>query len=722
MGNIILGVSSKQLKEVAVSAARPILKQEVDRISYDVQADPESKALTALDMMRKVPLLAVDANDKITLKGSGNYKILINGRESALMAKDPSDVLKAMPADDIVKIEVITTPPAKYDAEGLTGIINIITKRNVGQGYNATIGGRYNSVFGPGLNLRGTAKQGKLGMSMFFGTNHDNGFKAASGNTQTIYGGQSTYQSGYGSNKFQNYFGNSELSYDIDTLHLLTGEIELFHGSNNQDINQQSGTYNNDGSLYQQYEQAAIGQNTFQGLDASLNYQVGFKHNKDQLLTLSYKFSYSPNTQYNNSLFSERMNFFQSEQPDFFQNNHAGERSHTIQVDYAEPFKTITLEAGGKAILRSDYSNFQRSDLDSATSVYNINPIYTNDFNYQQDVYSLYNSYQLKMDQWTGKAGLRLEHTTVDANFVSTNSTVNQNYNNLIPSISLQRSFKSASITFGFTQRIQRPGIFQLNPFVDNSDPKFISTGNPKLKPELNNTFELNVSKFNTNSFTAGLSYEFSNNSIQNVSSLAVDSIAGNPRDTITKTTFQNLGSNRTLGLNVNANINFTKQLSLSLNGFVSRVWLRGTYNGQFYENAGMQGNAFANAGYKFDNGYRIGINAGYFSGNINLQGKTSDFIYNSLVITKEFLNKKATISLVANDPESKWQNFTSTTNTPQYSYYSYNQNPYRTFAVRFSFKFGKLSSDIKREQHGINNDDTKGGGKSGGGGGGGNG
>ena len=105
------------------------MKQEVDRISYDVQADPDSKALSVLDMMRKVPLLSVDGNDNIQLKGSGNYKILINGKESALVAKNPSDILKSMPATNIEKIEVITTPPAKYDAEGLSGIINIITKK-----------------------------------------------------------------------------------------------------------------------------------------------------------------------------------------------------------------------------------------------------------------------------------------------------------------------------------------------------------------------------------------------------------------------------------------------------------------------------------------------------------------------------------------------------------------------------------------------------------------
>ncbi|HEY4325404.1 MAG TPA: TonB-dependent receptor [Mucilaginibacter sp.] len=715
VGKIYLSASTNSLKEVAITAVRPIMKREVDRISYDVQADPESKALTGLDMMRKVPLLSVDANDNIKLKGSGNYKILVNGKESALMGKNPSDVLKAMPADNIEKIEVITTPPAKYDAEGLAGIINIITKKNADQGYNASISGRYNSVFGPGVYGRFSAKQGKLGLSLLAGTNRNNGFNADFGNMQTIYGGQTTTQNGNGSNKFHNYFGTGELSYEIDTLNLLTASFETYHGSGDQTSDQFSNTVNYDGSVADQYNQHAISTNTFQGLDATINYQLGFKRKKDQLLTLSYKYSYSPNTNYSNNMFSERVNYpasGQTGQPDFIQNNSAGEKSHTIQLDYAEPFKKLTFEAGGKAILRTDYSDFTRSDLDSATNQYNLNPNYTDNFDYQQNVYSLYNSYQLKLDKWTGKAGLRLEHTTVNANFTSADTSVHQDYNNLIPSISIQRSFKTSSLNLGFTQRIQRPGIYQLNPFVDTSNPKFISTGNPKLRPELNNSFEFTYSNFSKNSFTSGLSYQYSNNSIQNVSGLSADS-------TTTITTYKNLGSNRTLGLNVNANINFTKKLSLSLNGQVSKVWLKGTYNDVFYTNTGITGNAFGNAGYKFDSGYRIGIDAGFFSGDVNLQGHSNAFIYNALVVTKEFLKKKANISLALNCPESKYHTYKSVTSTNEYYQTQYNQNPYRTIALRFNYKFGKLNSEIKKNQHGINNDDTKGGGKSSGGGGG---
>src|SRR4029077_13347907 len=174
LGTIYLKPSGKQLKEVSVVVVKPLIKRDLDGITYDVSADPETPSLSALDMMRKVPLLTVDGNDNIKLKGKANYKILINGKESALMAKNPSDVLRSMPATNIERIEVITTPPAKYDAEGLAGIINIITKKNVDQGYNIGINGRYNTLWGPGFNLNGTLKQGKFGLSAFAGYNVHN--------------------------------------------------------------------------------------------------------------------------------------------------------------------------------------------------------------------------------------------------------------------------------------------------------------------------------------------------------------------------------------------------------------------------------------------------------------------------------------------------------------------------------------------------------------------
>ena len=712
LGKILMSVLSKELKGVTVTALRPVMKRQIDGITYDVTADPESVALSALDMMRKVPLLTLDASDNIKLKGSGNYKILVNGKESALVAKNPSDVLRAMPATNIERIEVITTPPAKYDAEGLVGIINIITKKNADQGYNVGVNARYSTIWSPGINLNGTLKQGKFGLAAYAGYNVHNTHTNAFGNTQNFFADNSSV-SQTGTNTFGGHhtYGDAELSYEIDSLNLLTGSFEIYSGNNNQNSNQLSTTLAGNGALLQQYNLMNSGYNNYVGLDASVNYQLGFKKDKNRLLTLSYKYSYSPFKQFNNNSFSDTLQF---EQPAYQQYNDAGNKEHTIQIDYAHPFKKLTLEAGAKAILRDNFSDFQTTDFNDTTNKYVLNQAQTNDFHYYQDIYSLYNSYQYKMDKWVAKAGLRIERTTVDANFITVGSSIQTAYNNLIPSLSIQRNFKSSTINFGYTDRISRPGIYQLNPFVDQSNPKFISKGNPNLVPELNHTFELNYSNFSKASINIGLSYAFSTNSIQNVTNLQVDSAAGKIIDTVTLTTFQNLGSNKTLGINFNTSFTIIKNLTFSLNGQLSYLWLKGNFDGQTYSNAGFTGNAFMNIGYKFGKEFRIGLDAGFFSGDVNLQGHNSGYLFNSYVLSKTLLKKKLTLSLVANNPYSKVFTSKSHTTTKDFYQYSFNQNPYRNFAIRINYKFGKLNSDIKRNQHGINNDDTKAG-KSGG-------
>jgi hypothetical protein len=705
LGTIYLKPAGKELKEVSVVAVKPLIKRDLDGISYDVSSDPETPVLSVLDMMRKVPLLSVDASDNIKLKGKANYKILINGKESALMAKNPSDVLRSMPATNIERIEVITTPPAKYDAEGLAGIINIITKKKLDEGYNIGLNGRLNTIWGPGINLNGTYKKGMFGFSGYVGYNvrHEQ-TNGIGGQQQFFFDQSSLYQEGNSTVSAHNTYGNADLSFEIDSLNLLTGSIQFYTGNFGQDNNQLTNSYDGDNSLIQSYRLITDGSNDFGGLDASLNYQLGFKKDKNRLLTISYKYNYSPNTQNTGNTITDTFNYIL---PNYKQYNQAGTKEHTIQVDYVHPFKVVNLEAGAKTILRNNFSDFETSNYNEITKDYVINPSQTNDFNYDQDIYSIYNSYSAKWEKWTAKAGLRLEHTTVRANFVTTSTKVDQDYNNFIPSLSIQMNLKSSSISLGYTDRISRPSIYQLNPFVDYSNPNFINTGNPDLQPEVNHSFEINYSISSKNSLTAGVSYSFSNNSIQNVTSLqAVNS--GGQADTVSVTTYQNLGSNKNLGLNLNFTFTSVKNLSVSLNAQISHVWLKGTYNGNFYKNDGYTGNAFLNAGYKFGKGFRIGFDAGYFSGDVNLQGSTSPFIYNSYVLSKTFLNKRLTLSAVMNNPYGQFYTFKSTTTTPDFYQQTYNQIFYRSFALRFNFKFGKLNSEIKRNQRGINNDDKK--------------
>jgi len=710
LGRIALKASVSSLKEVTITGVKPLVKQEIDRIAYNVQADPESKTLTALDMMRKVPLLTVDATDAIRLKGNSNYKILINGKESSMVTSNPSDVLRAMPASSIDRIEVITIPPAKYDAEGLAGIINIVTKKPVGEGYNVSISTRYDNLYGPGATLNTSAKKGNFGITAVLNYTHQNSKDYLFSNNQTFTDGESLAESG--ANLFGRIYrsAGTEVSYEIDSLNLIAGSFNYFDVSNNTDLTQITNTYNQDAQLIQQYNQTQNASNVRHTTEASINYQLGFKKDKNRLLTLSYKYSYTPMVDAGDFNFFNRLNYPQSVQPDFFQNDNSGIKEHTIQLDYAHPLKEVTIEAGAKGILRNNYSSYNRSDLDSATNQYHPNTAETDNFNYHQDVYSFYNSYQAKFDNWSAKAGLRLEHTAIDGSFTSdNNSKVDQNYNNFIPSISIQRQLGTSTINVGYTQRIQRPGIGQINPFVDESNPKFVSTGNPNLRPELDNTFELNYTHFGKNSLVIGSSYAFSNNSIQQVTSLQVVNNPNSTKDTITSTTYQNLGTNQTLNVNFSVGLNLTPKLSANFNGRIARVWLSGIFDDQLYKNSGYTGNGYGSVGYKFDNGYRAGVNAGYVSSNVTLQGTTSSYVYTSLSASKDLLAKKATIGFVVSNPFQRSLAFHAITNTSEFHQQFINNNPYRTFALRVSYKFGKLETEIKKNQHGINNDDTKG-------------
>ncbi|MBW4890892.1 TonB-dependent receptor [Mucilaginibacter sp. HMF5004] len=700
LGKILLSATTKQLSEVSVTAAKPIIKQEVDRISYDVQTDPENKVMTVLDMLRKVPMISVDATDNIKLKGSGDYKILINGKESALIAKNPSDVFKAMPASNIQKIEVITTPPAKYDAEGLAGIINIITKKNADNGYNGSLNLRYSDPWGPGSNLNLTFKQGKIGFNGYVGYNHQKNNTTTSGNTNNVLiPALSQSQDASRSRNGDNLYGSGELSYEIDTLNLITAAFSQYHGSNNNINDLSASEVNSTGT--QSYRLINTGKGTYTGYDMGLNYQIGFKRNKDQLLTLSYKYSPSSNTQNNDALYSQKINT--GSLNNFRQNNKSGSKDQTIQVDYVQPFKVWSIEAGAKAILRNSYSDFE--NLQQLTGAdYTIDTKQSNNLDYQQDVYSIYNSYQAKFTNWVFKGGLRIEHTSINANFASaTGNTLDQRYDNLVPSFSMQRTLtKNSNLTMGYSQRINRPGIWRLNPFADKSNPKFINVGNPDLQPVKNNNIELSYSNFAKGSITLSTNFAFANNTVQNVFNF-------NPADSVTTSTYQNIGKNRRWGFDLNANYPLTKKLNVNINAELVHVWLSGTYGGEFYDASGNQGHIFTSTSYAFFDTFKMGFNVDYDSRYVMLQGVDNDWFGYSLSANKDLFNKKATISVYINNPFEKIKHLDYFTSSNNFVQSNYNDVLSRQISVSFQYKFGKLNSEVKKNKRGINNDDVSG-------------
>lgn len=700
LGTLVLTAAMKELQTVSVTASKQIIKQEIDRLAYDVQADPDSKALTVMEMLRKVPMVTVDGDDNIQLQGSSSYRIFINGKPSALMINNPKDVLRSMPANTVQKIEVITTPPAKYDSEGLAGIINIITTKKTTDGYNATLMARYSAPWGPGGNFTGTYKKDKFGITSYIGGSKQVSTTTGSVNTRETFLPQSNFlQSGDRSNSGSYRYGSAELSFEQDSLHLITAGFNYNRGAYEATSDFLS-SFESESPLVlpQSYNLLNNGNNGYTGIDADLNYQLGFTKNKGQLLTGSYRYSFFKNTQEDELRVVNRLNY---NGPDYNQQNDAGSKEHTVQVDYIQPIKNLTIEAGLKSILRYNYSLFAAQNLLSANGQDQLieDADRTNNFNYHQDIYSAYNSYTYQLTNWTLKAGVRLEHTRVDANFLSTSSVLKQNYTNLVPSLSIQRRLKNnQSLTFGFTNRLQRPGIWQLNPFVDRSNPQIISTGNPDLQAVTSSLLELNYAKSGTQTFNLKASYFYTGTAIQSVTRLLAD--------TLTLNTFANVGTNRIARLDFNDNFPIGKKINVSLNTNIFYVWISGFDNGQFYSNRGPRTNTFATMNYKPGREWSLTASGGYNRRYINLQGSSKDYAYYALSGAKSWLSKALTVTGTLNNPFQARYAFTQYSRTKDFYQSNTSNSYYRTFNISLNYKFGRLTSDIKKNQRLINNDD----------------
>lgn len=676
------------ITEVVIDGKKPLIKTKIDGLVYNVQSDPESKSKNLLEMMRKMPYLSLDANENIMFKGNTNFKILINGKETQLLTTNPKDVLKSMPASTIQNIEIITNPSSKYDAEGASGVINIITTKKMKDGYNATVnlGSRFpkqEQNAGFSLNI----KQNKLGISAYGG-----GFLRK--NPEIIYeNSQQTafnnlQQNGKNSSKGSGGYFSVNTSYEIDSLNLLNVQLgSNFANSSSKDRFDSQFHQQND--LAEDINSINNSDNKGQGFEASANYQIGFKKDKSQLLTLSYRFN-----NYNNEInsltdFQNRMTYFSS---NISQNNHNKNSENTLQIDFVRNIKKVYLETGLKAIIRKNSSQYA-----SVPEILLNSDEYLN----QQNIYGAYVTTKFSLFDWNFQTGLRLENTDTNVNFTSTNTEVAQNYFNLLPNISIGKNWKEHhGINFGFSQRIKRPGINRLNPFVNKSNPYFQISGNPYLKPVVNNDLIANYSYNNKINFNLGLGYSFSNKIDLKVSTY--DSSTN-----ITKTTYENFSRASRLGLDYNLNYPVTKKLTLSVNGNSAFFFINGKVNGSEVENNLFTYYIFFSASYQFENNWNVNSNLELNSKMpAGLQSSTNAFTGSSFSFSKSILDNQLSFSAYINNPFNEFRKAITETNGTDFYQNNYIRDYYRSFGVNVTYKFGKLRDDMKSIRRKIENND----------------
>ncbi|MBC5772461.1 TonB-dependent receptor [Pontibacter sp. KCTC 32443] len=703
IGKISLASSAQKLKEVEVTTQKLLVTQDVDKLSYNVEHDPESKTLNALDMLRKVPMLSLDAEENIQLNGSGSFKVLVNGRPSTMFARSPKDVFRSMPASSIKRIEVITDPPAKYDAEGIGGIINVITIGNPKNGYNGSVHvsqSTPDSRFGS-ANI--TAKTGKFGFSGNGGINQFNNpgytttFKRNDKGT-----GVNRLELGSGDSRSNFNYASGELSFEVDTLNLISAKFNLNNSNYTSLSLHKVEELDKAGILNEAFNRNTTGEGAWGSYEAGLDYQHTFKRNKEQLMTLSYKLGNNIDNSNSTLIFEPIFNYDDAE--DTRTQNKGKSMEQTIQVDYVHPIKKQTLELGAKTILRDNGSNYFYRNYNAETDTYEEIPSLSNEFDYSQDIYAAYASASLKLKQWGARIGTRLEQTVVNAEFGNTNTIADQDYLNLIPSIALTRTLKGmGTLRASYTQRIERPSLWYLNPYVNTLNEKSVSFGNPELEAATSHVFSLGHNFFKgASSINTTFTHTFTNNAIQSFTTF-------NDADSVSSTTYGNIGKNRTTTLNLSGNTTLFKNLNLNLSSTFSYSQLSGSINGVDLKNTGLSGHMFSGISYKLPKNWRASANFGYYAPRVLLQGESSGQFWNGLSVNKSFLkDQKASLSLSVQSPFQEYFTSYNELNGEDFSQRTEFRNMQRRVSVGFSYKFGKLKEDIKRTKRGIKNDDLK--------------
>lgn len=702
LGDIAISEQTTQLNTVAITADRAIIKQDIDKLTYDLKGDPESKSNSVLEMMRKVPLLSVDGDDNILLKGNSGYKIFVNGKPSSMMERDYKNVLKSMPASTIQSIEVITNPSSKYDAEGLAGIINIVTNKKVNNGYNGTI--NVSQVFpvgGPRVGGSFSSKQGKLELSGYFGANVSNSPEAINSIERLTTGSNPTNLAQNNSAEWDGKNGYAEVgvSYEIDSLNLVSGQFNI-NGSNQNGINLQNSVLNAAGNVTQQYDLYNNNTSGGRGINASLNYQLGFKSSKQRLLTFSYQYYTFNNTQNADLTASNRVNYTT---PDYLQHNEGESSEQTFQVDYVQPVKKLNIEAGVKAIIRDNNSDFQYQGYNSTTGNFEYDPARSNKFDNNQNVFGAYNSYSYSLKDWAFKAGARIEETVINADFTSTSTQLSKNFFNIVPSVSINKKFKNSStLNLGFNQRIQRPGIYQLNPFVDRSNPNFESSGNPDLRPAVSNSIQLGYSRSKKASLNLMLGYNYFNDLIMPV-------VVFDPATNISRSSFDNTGKARLFTFNANLNYPITNKWSSSINGRIAHGRVQGMVNGALVKNQGFMYGASLNSSYNLEKGWRVSTNVFLNGPNLSIQGTSNPYASVSFSVNKDIIKDRLSFSGTVNNPFSKYRNNIRDSFGPDFTQTNINRSYFRGFTTSLNYHFGKLKDAVKKNKRGISNDDVQG-------------
>lgn len=733
LGTLLVSDSKTELKGVEVVAYKPLVKADIDKLTYSVEDDPAAQTNTAIDMLKKVPMVTVDGQDNVKVNGSTSFKVYVNGKPNNMMTKNPKEVLKAMPASGIKKIEVITNPGPKYDAEGVAGILNIITEGKGPEGYTATFS-LSGSNRGGNAGVFATVKQGKFTMSVNYSGNIDNAPEAEKYESQSVLDDagnptQTTVMNAVGDTDNKWHGGSLEASYEIDSLRLVSASVSF--NSYSYKSHPFAATTSvapplGDSFLYG-YNFSGLNKGTYNGIGVGLDYQRSFK-TKGRLLTFSYRLDSSPSTSDDDIYYTDlRSNdawaYYIHTLKDI---RNAGDQStteNTFQLDYTTPFtKHHTIETGAKYILRQNKAftdkylaepgSGEEKALDSDNSSH---------YKHRNDIFAAYLGYGLSLKKWSARLGLRYEHTLQKVEYLlGRGSDFSKNFNDIVPSAKIGYRFSDTqTLSLNYKMRISRPGIWFLNPYIEDIDHEQISQGNPNLESEKNHSFDLQFGSFGQKlSYNISVGYNFTDNSIQSEQRMVSDTdIPGfqNPAGKqVLYSTYYNMGKTQLATFSGYLSWNPLKNTRFTMNLWGGYAHLS---NGQDLKNHGWNVSIYGQLQQTIAKTWTAELSIFKMTPSIKLQGKSMSYFSHGISLKKSLLGDRLNITVAASNPFRKYIHIKESSNGRNFMTYSDLKAQQQSFAIGVSYRIGKLQDGVKKAKRTIQNDDVKSGGGNGNGG-----
>ncbi len=703
MGSVQLISDAAELDEVVISGDREIVESKIDRIVYNAEQDIANMGGDATDVLRRAPLLSVDLEGNVSLRGSQNVQIMINGKPSGMFATNPADALKVIPADNIKSVEVITAPGAKYDGEGTSGIINIITKKQTPQGFSgnvdASVGTRSNRGV---LNIN--AGRGRFGMNAS-GSTYFNWPQTGYSNlySERTFGNVTTIQTEEGENISQRtgFFTNASAYYDVNAYNSFTSSFRL-RGFNS----------NTDGEYFNELIESGYTE-TFTRITDNRSLRSGYEWTMDYIKKFAgqegreFSVSIRQDSDINDTRSSTQREEEQVITQDFINQNDGTNRENTLQVDYIHPFGESKIELGAKAVLR-DLRSITDFDTLAAGGIYVNDPLRSNDFSYEQDVWAGYASLTTKFLKTFGLvAGVRYEATDISGDVVSDADNDFENfYGNVLPSVILSYNIgRVNTLKASYNRRIQRPSLRFINPFVEQDNNRNISFGNPLLAPEITDNYDLSFSTFKSGTaINVSVYYRNTTDVIQSI--VSAEALPGDSTGTRTVTTFQNIDQQSATGTDL----------------FVSKtlfdIWtLRGGVNLSWFQSSGRVGEVqltnrsllgSGNFGSQLKLPGDITVDAfGFFrSPQQTVQGTNTSFYIWGIGARKELWDGQGSIGLRFIEPFVRYKRFFNEVESPALVLNSEIGIPFQSYGFSFSYKFGKLDFTTRQRRSRINNND----------------